>query len=324
MTQFYYHASHEQFPPSSLVRFAREAENAGFDGVFSSDHLQPWLPSQGQSGFMWSWLGAAMASTERIRFAGITTPGGARFHPLVVAQATATLCEMFPGRLAFLAMGSGEALNERPFRGHWSSDRTERRQRLQAGFDMVRRLLRGEAVTTSAPIPAANARLWTLPAILPTLVGAAISEATASFVGAFAEGLLTVGTEATLVARKLAAFRAGGGAGEPVHLKIDVSLGRSEAAARESALREWRVSVLPPSALADLREPEDFAAAAASVGAADMEKVVIAGSSAARFVEALKPFVALGIDVINLHNVGPNQSEFIHLFGREVLPRLRG
>ena len=36
---------------------------------------------------------------------------GYRYHPAVVAQAAATLAEMFPGRF-WLAVGSGQALNE--------------------------------------------------------------------------------------------------------------------------------------------------------------------------------------------------------------------
>ncbi len=36
-----YHASHEQFPPSKLLSYAIQAENAGFDTIHSSDHFHP-------------------------------------------------------------------------------------------------------------------------------------------------------------------------------------------------------------------------------------------------------------------------------------------
>ncbi|GAA0580610.1 hypothetical protein GCM10009416_18790 [Craurococcus roseus] len=58
-----FHAPHEQFPPSELLSLARAAEAAGFDCAMSSDHFRPWGAAQGHSGFAWSWLGAAMAST---------------------------------------------------------------------------------------------------------------------------------------------------------------------------------------------------------------------------------------------------------------------
>lgn len=60
MTDFGYHASHEQFPPDDLVDYARRAEAHGFTDVLASDHLHPWSERQGESGFVWSWLGSAM------------------------------------------------------------------------------------------------------------------------------------------------------------------------------------------------------------------------------------------------------------------------
>jgi coenzyme F420-dependent glucose-6-phosphate dehydrogenase len=111
-----YHASHEQFAPSALVRYVRLAEQAGFTAASSSEHLQPWSPRQGQSGFAWARLGAAMQATS-LPFSVVCAPGR-RYHPMVLAQAAATLAELFPGRFR-LALGSGEALNERVLGGPW-------------------------------------------------------------------------------------------------------------------------------------------------------------------------------------------------------------
>jgi hypothetical protein len=46
-----YHASHEQFSPTTLLALVRRAEAAGFDCAKSSDHFHPWSEKQGQSGF---------------------------------------------------------------------------------------------------------------------------------------------------------------------------------------------------------------------------------------------------------------------------------
>src|SRR4051812_43540655 len=46
-----YHASHEQFAPSALLKYVQLAEHAGFDAIHSSDHFHPWSLRQGQSGF---------------------------------------------------------------------------------------------------------------------------------------------------------------------------------------------------------------------------------------------------------------------------------
>lgn len=81
--------------------------------VVCEPHLQSWSPSQGHSGFTWSWLGAALQATERLTFGAITVPGGWRYHPVTLAQAVAALGEMYPGRLPWIALGSGQA-NETP------------------------------------------------------------------------------------------------------------------------------------------------------------------------------------------------------------------
>src|SRR5215210_160762 len=109
MTLIGYHASHEQFPPSELVRCAQAAEAAGFTAISCSDHFHPWTDAQGQCGFAWAWLGAAMQATS-LPFSVVNAPGQ-RYNPAIIAQAVATLAEMFPGRFT-LTIGSGEALNE--------------------------------------------------------------------------------------------------------------------------------------------------------------------------------------------------------------------
>src|SRR3954453_1902420 len=109
MARFGYHVSHEQFAPSDLLRWTKRAEEAGFDCAMSSDHFHPWSERQGQSGFAWSWLGAAMHANP-LPFGVVNAPGQ-RYHPAIVAQAAATLVEMFPGRF-WIALGSGQLLNE--------------------------------------------------------------------------------------------------------------------------------------------------------------------------------------------------------------------
>ena len=106
-----YAAMFEQFTPSDLLAYCRQAERAGFTSVMASDHFHPWTPGQGQSGFVWSWLGA-LGATTGLRFGTGVTPPGPRYHPAIIAQAAATLEQMFPGRF-WLGLGAGEALGAR-------------------------------------------------------------------------------------------------------------------------------------------------------------------------------------------------------------------
>ena len=161
MTLYSYHISHEQCPPRALLALAQRAEQAGFDGAFSSDHLQPWSPSQGEAGFAWAWLGAALQATERLTFGIISVPGGWRYHPVVLAQAVATLGQMFPGRVPWVALGSGQAMNERATGGAWP-DKAERNARLREGAEIMRALLAGETVTQRGRLTAVDAKVWSL------------------------------------------------------------------------------------------------------------------------------------------------------------------
>ena len=122
-----FHISHEQFPPSRLLQLSIEAERAGFEGILSSDHFHPWSINQGQSGFAWSWIGAAMHATS-FPFGVVSTPSY-RYNPAILAQASATLSEMFPQRF-WLCLGSGELLNEGIIGVRWRT-KTERNQRLK-------------------------------------------------------------------------------------------------------------------------------------------------------------------------------------------------
>jgi G6PDH family F420-dependent oxidoreductase len=143
-----WHASHEQIAPSQLLEDARSAEAAGFQAAWSSDHFAPWSSRQGQSGFTYSWLGAAMATTS-LPFGMVTAPGQ-RYHPAIVAQALATLAEMFPERLS-AALGSGEFMNEHITGDPWPA-KSVRNARLRECVDIIRALLAGDEVTHDGPL----------------------------------------------------------------------------------------------------------------------------------------------------------------------------
>ena len=175
MPRIGWHASHEQIPPSRLLRDARHAEEAGFRVGMSSDHFSPWSARQNESGFAWSWLGAALATTG-LPFRVVNAPGQ-RYHPAIVAQAIATLAEMFPDRL-WVCLGTGEASNEHITGDRWPP-KPVRNARLAECVAIIRALLAGEEVSHDGLVRVDRARLWTLPAVPPPLLGAAVTEETA-------------------------------------------------------------------------------------------------------------------------------------------------
>jgi coenzyme F420-dependent glucose-6-phosphate dehydrogenase len=309
MVLYAYHASHEQFPPSALVRYAQLAEEAGFTAVSSSEHLQPWSARQGQSGFAWAWLGAAMQTTA-LPFSVVCAPGP-RYHPVILAQAAATLAELFPGRFQ-VALGSGEALNERVTGEPWPP-KPERHARLRECVDIMRALWAGETVTHEGRVRVGGGRLYTRPAVPPRLFGAAVTAETARWVGGWADGLR----------QRLDAFAEGGGAGKPVILQVALAYARDEAEARRGAYEQWRTNVFPSDVLAELWTPAQFEAVARYVRAEDLEASVRISADPQRHLAWLQQDAALGVSQINLHNVHRGQEAFIDVFGARVLPGLR-
>lgn len=314
-----YHASHEQFPPGQLLALAQRAQSAGFEAAMCSDHFHPWSQAQGQSGFSWSWLGAALATTS-LPIGVVTSPVG-RYHPAVVAQAAATLAQMFPGRF-WMAVGSGEALNEAITGAAWPPH-DRRNQRLCEAVGLLRRLWAGEEVTHHGEITIEQARLYTRPQEPPPLYAAAMSEATARWAGGWADGLILVSQPRGRMRAIVDAFRDGGGIGKPLLLQVKLSFDTTDQAALSGAHAQWRCNVFDSAIAAELRTPLQFEAAAKFVKPDDVAGVVRVSSDVQRHIDWLREDIALGFGQILLHNVNRQQEAFVDAFGERVLPALR-
>jgi probable non-F420 flavinoid oxidoreductase len=246
---------------------------------------------------------------------------GYRQHPAVVAQAAATLAEMFEGRF-WLAVGSGQALNERITGEVWPA-KDQRNARLQECAEIIRALWRGETVTHRGLVKVEEAKLYTRPATPPLLVGAAVTEKTAEWLGGWADGLITTSRPPKELRAIVEAFHRGGGEGKPLFLKVGLSYDRTDDAARAGAHQQWRAVAFPNELLTELRTPREFDQAGQHVRPEDMDAMIRISSSAAQHVDWLAQDAALGFREIILHNVNTNQAEFIDFFGEKVLPPLR-
>jgi probable non-F420 flavinoid oxidoreductase len=314
-----FHASHEQIGPDRLLRLVQAAEAAGFDAAMCSDHWAPWSEQQGESGFAWSWLGAALQATS-LPFGVVNAPGQ-RYHPAIIAQAAATLTVMFPDRF-WMAVGSGQLLNEHITGERWPP-KPERNERLREAAEVMRRLWAGETVTHRGHLTISEARLWTRPEHPPLLVGAAVTPATAAWVAEWADALITVSQGRDQLQRVVEAFRSGGGADKPMFLQVHLAYAPTEAGARDAAFAQWRQNTLPNSVMTDLAHPEQIAAAAGHVTPGDLDGAVRISASLDEHAAWLRDDLDMGFDALYLHEVGPEQERFVESFGREVLPVLR-
>jgi probable non-F420 flavinoid oxidoreductase len=315
MTRLGYHASHEQFAPSDLLRFVKLAEDAGFACAKSSDHFHPWSERQGQSGFAWSWLGSALEAT---RFPiGIISAPGYRYHPAVLGQAIATVGDMYPGR-TWVALGSGEAINE-AITGEYWPDKPERNARLEECVAIIRALLDGETVTHRGRVTVVEAKLFSRPALSPLLFGAAVSAKTARWCGVWADGLLTTGRDVETLRPIIDAFREGGGDGKPVHVQAALCFAPSEDEAYRNAVDQWAACCVGGEVNWDLRQPADFDTLANSVTRESIDRCVHVASDIGRHGAWIASLYDLGVEDIYLHQVGRNHEAFIEAFGRGLL-----
>lgn len=313
------HASHEQFTPDRLLRLMQAAEQAGFEAAMCSDHWAPWSETQGQSGFAWTWLGAALQATS-MSFGVVNAPGQ-RYHPAIVAQAAATMGVMFPDRF-WVAVGSGQFLNEHITGGPWPT-KAERNARLREAVEIMRRLWAGETVTHHGHVTVSEATLWTRPERPPMVVGAAVTPATAAWVAEWADALITVVQPDEQLDRIVDAFRSHGGAGKPMFLQVHLAYAPAGEHARAAAFTHWRQNTLDNSVMTSLAHPAQITAAAAHVRPEDMDAAVWISADTSWFVEKIRHALACGFDRIYLHEVGPEQERFVDVFGRDVLPQVR-
>jgi coenzyme F420-dependent glucose-6-phosphate dehydrogenase len=312
-----FHASHEQHTPRDLLACVKRADSAGFNGAMCSDHFHPWTEQQGQSGYTWSWLGAALEATS-FSLGTVCAPGW-RYHPAVIAQAAATLSQMYPSRFWF-AVGSGEALNEHITGEQWPDEKHARNAKLLECVDIMRALWRGETVHHRGAVVVEDAKLYTRPAEPPLLFCAALSEETAEWAGSWADGLMTTARPRDELIAMIEAFRRGGGDGKPIRLQAVVSYAATETDAKRAARREWGPLAIDSDLLTTLRTPADFERAGRTVTDDDVARTVRISADPARYVEWLESDFAAGVEAVYIMNVGRNQHEFIDVFSERVLP----
>ena len=161
MTRYGYFLSCEEYRPADLINQARMAEQAGVDSLWISDHYHPWLDEQGQSGFVWSLIGAISQVTSLPVTTAVTCPLQ-RQHPAIVAQAAATSALLSDNRFT-LGVGTGEALNEHVLGDRWPSAE-ERLEMLEEAVYVIRQLLSGSLITHAGRhYTVDTARLYSVP-----------------------------------------------------------------------------------------------------------------------------------------------------------------
>ncbi|HEY8912481.1 TIGR03557 family F420-dependent LLM class oxidoreductase [Lacisediminihabitans sp.] len=324
-----YAAMLEQFHPTEIIELSNHAEQSGFAGIMAADRFQPWVPRQGHASFVWNVLGALGQTTSGDLGTGMTVPTF-RWHPAMVAQASATLAAMYPGR-HWLGIGSGEAIDEHVTGAYWP-ETAERINRMFEAVDVINKLFTASAAGRDAKhsgtfFKLESSRLWTMPAAPPPILVATSGPVTAKRAGRVVDGLIVDGAPIDKIAALLARFDEGARevGKDPSRslkvLRLHLSWAPTADEAMTNAITEWPNGGMrfPRS---DIRSPFEFEQLARLVRAEDFEGRMLVSEQPDAHRAHIQRYLDLGFDRIYLHNAGRNQREWIDVFARDVLPAL--
>lgn len=320
-------AGPEQYQPAELLDYVVAAENAGFETVDVSDHFHPWA-ERGHSCFTWTWLGAAAVKTKKITIGpGLTCPI-LRYHPSVIAQAAATVDNFAPGR-TFLAVGTGEALNEYAATGMWP-EYGERRAMLLEAIQLIRKLWEGKDVTFDGDYyHTRKARLYTPPiSRIPIYVSSIVPESS-EFAGRYGDGLITMSRDADILRQMIRNFEHGARkAGKdpktmPRMIEVAVAYTDDTDAAVDSFRDYWAGTMIHAMFDQNIYSPKMSEMNGAAVGRDSILKKMCVSTDPDVHVKFVQRYIDLGFTHIQFHCGGPSQLEFLEGYGRDVLPRIR-
>ena len=318
MVRIGYKLSSEDTSPVNLVKYAKQAESAGFSFAMISDHYHPWVGKQNQSPFVWSTLGGISLTTDNLNIGTAVTCPTIRIHPAIIAQAAATTATMMDGRF-MLGLGSGENLNEHILGDHWPAAPT-RIEMLEEAISIIRMLWKGDMCNFSGKYyTLENTRIYTLPSKQPPILMSADGELAAETAGRIADGLITPGIRDNIV--KI--FKRTGGEGKPCYAEASVCWAQDEEYAKNIAYEYWPILANKNGLNWEIKTPKYFEEIAKMTDPETLTSEIVCGNDPEKHIDEIKRFIAAGYDHVFVHQLGPQQVGFIDFYKDEVLPEFR-
>jgi G6PDH family F420-dependent oxidoreductase len=313
--QIGYFLSTEEYGPDQLIEQAVAAEEAGFEGLWISDHFHPWNDEQGNSAFVWSLLGAISQVCSLPITTAVTCPT-IRTHPAIIAQAAGTVGQLTGGSF-ILGVGSGEALNEHILGSPWPGvDR--RLEMLEEAVALMRRLWTGDVVTWEGKhYRVDHARIYNLPERPVEVYVSGFGPKATDLAARIGDGYINTAPDGELVAR----FKSGSG-DKPAHAGAKVAFASTCDEGWQHAHRLWPNAGLPGELAQVLPTTEHFEQAGELVTEEMTRDSVVAGNDPASHLKQIRAYAKAGYDALHIANMGPHYMDMIRFYGEQILPDL--
>jgi len=314
------------FEPDYTLRLAVETERAGFDAVWSGDHVLPWFHTHAHVPQNWVMLTAAAERTKRIPVGSDVTVPMFKYHPIVVAQAFATMSCIYPGRI-LLGVGTGEAINEAPFLMRWPSWK-ERAETLVEALSLMRKFWASEKYfdfegnyfkvnglfcydKPKKPIPV----YWS-----------AFGPKSAYLAGRHADHLMTAvanveSAQKSIISKFKEGMRSASKDPEKAELAVYIDGGYGKL---DKLLKKYRIcagSMIPENT--NERDPRKIEASASKLSDDFILERVCLTPSPRKLTELFESNIDLGFNHIIFGDWGYNPLATIRMFAKKILPHFR-
>lgn len=304
--------------PRHYLERAESVETAGFDTLWFGDHIQPWFHEGGNAPFAWSWMPAALERTESIPVGVFVTPPLYRYHPLVVANATATIDEMYPGRF-MLGLGTGERMNEHPFVDEWPSW-DERGARTREAIDIIRQYWSeddffgydGEHFSFDPVYP------YEQPEEDVPIYFSATGPKSARLAAERADHLITIAGVPNVKERVIDTYRDYGGDGDVV---IQTVGGYGDAERLTDRLMDSFASTLLPENF-DTIDPRELQSSTKQVSREQVREAFLIAEEPSEVLAWVDEQRERGADHVVMTDISYKQDEFYRVAAEEILPAL--
>jgi G6PDH family F420-dependent oxidoreductase len=222
-----------------------------------------------------------------------------------------------PGRFT-LGLGTGENLNEHIVGLGWPEYEV-RVEQLEEAVSIIRALWSGDITSHHGPhFTVENARIYDVPDPLPQILIAAGGPRSAEMAGRVGDGLYVSSPDE----KTITAYRDAGGDG-PVYGQVGVCWGPSRDDAIRTVHEIWPTSSIPGEASQELPMPAQFESLASLVTPDQVAESIPCGPDLQPILDSIQQALEVGVTHVYVHQIGPQQDEFLQVAEREILPEIR-